>query len=316
MTEIAIDFAPVMSSTAKIIEVTNDFVKNIQNGEPLYLKGTEKDEAVLCSSSKTFALKRVEQSNTVCLFQEDRSASHWSLQASIKDFFEIIPVEGRVHTIPALVTHCIASSYSYAESIRYVTEHVMASEAEIQRALQQQNVIDNQGTLTILPFQQIVEIYEQLIPLIVRQDWSLQYLSEVQLTQHLQCSRPIVHFVLSKLSSSFTTSDDDDDVIWSLSSESVTTCLLHVLFLRASTLSWSDITSELTARHPHSIDIASLTPASVLSGLAIEGVSSSSSSSSSSSTNKSNIGQYTYYPVEMTPVELQVRWFPYENEMS
>lgn len=109
----------------------------------------------------------------------------------------------------------------------------MASEAEIQRALQQQNVIDNQGTLTILPFQQIVEIYEQLIPLIVRQDWSLQHLSEVQLTQHLQCSRPIVHFVLSKLSSSFTTSDDDD-VIWSLSSESVTTCLLHVLFLRAS----------------------------------------------------------------------------------
>jgi hypothetical protein len=45
------------------LQVTNDFVKAIEAGEKLVLKGTATEEAVLCMSNKTFALKRVEQSN-------------------------------------------------------------------------------------------------------------------------------------------------------------------------------------------------------------------------------------------------------------
>lgn len=82
---VSVVFAPVLSSSSKVIEVsavvaspaphptcltinmhlqvTNDFVKALEGGERLVLKGTATEEAVLCMSNKTFALKRVEQSN-------------------------------------------------------------------------------------------------------------------------------------------------------------------------------------------------------------------------------------------------------------
>ncbi len=59
-----VTFASHLSKSAKLIEVNNAFIQTIEQGEPLYLKGTATDEAVLCTSSQTFALKRVEQSNT------------------------------------------------------------------------------------------------------------------------------------------------------------------------------------------------------------------------------------------------------------
>ncbi len=49
-------------------KITQELLSALQTGENLFIKGSERDEAVLCSQSHTFGMKRVETSNSgTCL---------------------------------------------------------------------------------------------------------------------------------------------------------------------------------------------------------------------------------------------------------
>lgn len=45
------------------LQIPSDMLKMVEKGEDLRIVGSRSGEAVLCSSNKTFALKRVETSN-------------------------------------------------------------------------------------------------------------------------------------------------------------------------------------------------------------------------------------------------------------
>eukprot|EP01033_Poteriospumella_lacustris_P007286 gene7286-5239_t len=294
---VSVVFAPVLSSSSKVIEVTNDFVKAIEAGEKLVLKGTATEEAVLCMSNKTFALKRVEQSNAVFLFNAQQDAQRYAMHSEVKDFFEIIPTVGKTKSVESLLLQKALESASYAATVAYLQENVMASDAEIDEALRRCRAVDDDGRLVTISFTQVVETFEVLFPAVLRHDLSLAALSEATLATHLadRTTRAMLHFILREIGAS-SVGTEDGDVVWTITDEQAALCLAHVAFLRATTLSWEDIQQEIAARHPSATFSAAALSQSLLQGVAV------ALSSAASAT--ASLQMFRYYPASATPTEL------------
>jgi sister chromatid cohesion protein DCC1 len=63
-------FGSQMAKNYKLIEVPMELATRIEQGESLVMKGTETEEAVICTQSRTYTLKRVETSNAGTIYLE------------------------------------------------------------------------------------------------------------------------------------------------------------------------------------------------------------------------------------------------------
>jgi len=91
----------------KIVEAPEDILRVVNSGGDLTLKGTEGvSDAVLCTSSKTYTLKKVETSNSVFLVPP--SASDFEIVSKSSQFYEAITF---VHIIRFIYHSNIDISY-------------------------------------------------------------------------------------------------------------------------------------------------------------------------------------------------------------
>lgn len=148
---------------------------------------------------------------------------------------QIIPTVGKTKSVESLLLQKALESASYAATVAYLQENVMASDAEIDEALRRCRAVDDDGRLVTISFTQVVETFEVLFPTVLRHDLSLAALSEATLATHLadRTTRAMLHFILREIGAS-SVGTEDGDVVWTITDEQAALCLAHVAFLRAT----------------------------------------------------------------------------------
>eukprot|EP01031_Cornospumella_fuschlensis_P031016 gene31017-37487_t len=145
-------FAESLQGTFNIIEVPADLAKLVENGESIELKGGDKDEAVLCTSSQTYSMKRAEISNSVFLSPSVglEEGSRLTLTATVKDYFELRKADGKASKLKDIVL-----SMQHADTVQRLPfdelyAQIPASRAEINAAASQLGLVAHEDSYFFL----------------------------------------------------------------------------------------------------------------------------------------------------------------------
>eukprot|EP00948_MAST-09A_sp_MAST-9A-sp1_P002668 g2668.t1 len=164
-----ISFNPNFLSTSydtRVLEAPPAIVRALENGETLYLKGEADSEAVLCTDSETFSIRKVETSNTLLTMAlsegalktraangqgEPQDRDELKLHSSFGFTLELQSFPGKIHQIASLLPDPLTSttirsiitnnstiqqsSATHKSSTANIIANVQASKKEIQSGL-------------------------------------------------------------------------------------------------------------------------------------------------------------------------------------
>lgn len=187
-----------------LFEMNATLEKYVSSGNTFQIKGSDHD-AVLCTDSSTYSIKRVETSNDIYCVAPS-CTSTFDVLFKCKDFFELTLIRGRVSKLLDCLKDTKYSGKSFEGGIdrsklmtREQIENIIeASEKEISSCLLEFNVIEMNGFMRLLDSTTLDETIEVLIQTITINDLSLENISESSILGLLPEYEPV--FILYSLS--------------------------------------------------------------------------------------------------------------------
>lgn len=207
--QIQVEFQSQIAKTIKIIEINKDILQYLESEiAPIELKSSSvNNDVVLCTSNKTFNLKKVETSNSVYLFRPNRSSgpSVMKVEASCAVYYEIRPKLLQLSQSIGLIRRLVESEPNIDTSQLY--ESVNLSRDETEQILASSGVIalpSNQvKLLAFKPFLASIDAVFQY--LITSRIWPTD-INLSQLISHLsEIDRDIITFFISNCGASLIT---------------------------------------------------------------------------------------------------------------
>mmetsp|Transcript_9621 Transcript_9621/g.16770 ORF Transcript_9621/g.16770 Transcript_9621/m.16770 type:complete len:434 (-) Transcript_9621:589-1890(-) len=159
----------------RLMEVPNELVKAVEKGEELSIVGDCAAEAVLCSGSKTYGMKRVETSN--CVFFVPPSASgEFSICSSASDYYELQLIVPKLDTLAKLVEPSLYPSKSGEDgnnfpSVADYASRVQASRTELVGRLLLLEAFELDGKVRTPDKLLLAEHTKALLETIISQKW-------------------------------------------------------------------------------------------------------------------------------------------------
>ncbi|GJQ76444.1 hypothetical protein Trydic_g2157 [Trypoxylus dichotomus] len=176
----------------KLLELDKYLEQVLKQGDCLYIKGDDEENAVLCTKSKTYDLLETETSNSLLLmnnlkFHDSlkndsmRNVSKTTIRTTFHDYLEVIPGKPRLKKLKELLKKAVYkgpeneyeinknSLFTYDELL----DKIQASEEEFVIALKALNTITIDNKLRILDFEYNFRILSYMLKLIDENSWQL-----------------------------------------------------------------------------------------------------------------------------------------------
>lgn len=289
----------------RLIEVNEDIIKSINEGEKLTVIGEPKREAVFCTSNKTFAIKKVETSNSILLVPPSKD-SNFFVSGICSDYYELKQVEGKLDKLHDILKLCeykgitdeimhppIKENLHTLQELRAITP---ASQKEFDDALQNLDIVEINGFVRLLSRSALLEYSESVFNYIIESDLTIDNIDENLCIAGIpKDSDPLIlRRVLASLGECEVSSDGRN--IWNLDKRKVLRMSAHIIFSNhsSSKLSVEEFLSLWSARSPVADNVVPLAE-SLLRGVALK-VSSSDSKASSPA--------FLYVPLELLPKDI------------
>jgi len=228
----------------RLFEVPEDVLKKVLAGEELQLVG--EGDAVLCTSDKTFAMKKVETSNQLFLLQASETAD-FGLTSRTTNYYEVRPTAPRLEQIEELL---LPTQYTGAED---EAEHppdqsalltrselqarVQASRAEVDAALLSLGVVELDGKMRLVSKAAGRAVARNLLDTVMENGWSVDALDGARCREAMGASVDpvILAHTLALLGTRTAAAEQDSswggDGCWRLDADSVAKVSAHGLFL-------------------------------------------------------------------------------------
>lgn len=173
------------------MELDKYLIQTLREGESLYIKGNDEENAVLCTKSKTYDIFETETSNSLLLFKDlqfndsltkssERTISKIRISAVFHDYLEVLPSKPHLKKLKDLLR---TSVYKGPENEHEVNENlltynslltvVQASEEELKIALKTLNTITINDKIRILDFEYHFRVLSFMLKLIDENSWQL-----------------------------------------------------------------------------------------------------------------------------------------------
>jgi hypothetical protein len=83
--------ASIIRSNIRLFELSDNVKSEIKAGDRLILKGEDSEDAVLCSSKTTYAIKKVEMSNEIYLVtsSDSQKETDYTITAGASHYYEV-----------------------------------------------------------------------------------------------------------------------------------------------------------------------------------------------------------------------------------
>jgi len=143
----------MMGEEIKLLEVTKDVAECLKSGDILTIRGDESENAVLCSSNKTFDIKEAETSNSLMMLDKvilpaniekttsDRKLGWSTVGGVFHKYVEIIEIRPKLRKVKEVLSQNLYNEDTRREgkkgkSLSDLLETIQASEEELRQGLQ------------------------------------------------------------------------------------------------------------------------------------------------------------------------------------
>lgn len=168
----------------------------------LKIKGDPADEAVLCTNDKTYAVREVQQSNSVLLISLEED-NNLLIRDNVSSTLELIPTRPRLQVLDTLLRH---SEYDGLDStmeverrlytIEELVQLVQASDIELLNGLDERRAVDIDGYYRILSSEYVMSLLDALTTSLIIEDDLHTPLSVERAADLMNCSDNIAEYIL------------------------------------------------------------------------------------------------------------------------
>ena len=261
------------SHDVRLIELPADVLKGIEEGQTLKIIGPSGDgksssssssgsgssgsksgptDAVLCTSSKTYTIKKVETSNSVFVIPpSDDGGCDFKIHSLSQFYYELKSAPPRTERVSELLRraeyHGVASEEAEADAaetdpsaplLTYseLRAEVQASDEEFAASLFALGVVELRGKMRLLSKTAVREVTRDLIDTLMERGWPIDRVDHQECLVAMPGTDPVLlEFALKTLgtpdsNNSSSSSSSSGSSLWSLSREAVCQATAHILF--------------------------------------------------------------------------------------
>jgi sister chromatid cohesion protein DCC1 len=150
------------------------------------IKGKENEEAVLCTDTRTFAIKLVESTNTMLLIPTSQIASQKEeIVGSLSRHYELVEIVPKLHQLKALLCERLYAGQDSEPKQKgriftfdQLKARIQASETEIITGLKSLNAFELDGHWRLLAPDYMNDIVEFILTEALSRDWDLAKISQ------------------------------------------------------------------------------------------------------------------------------------------
>ena len=237
----------------RLIEVNEEILKSINIGQNIRIIGERKREAVLCTQSKTYSIKKVETSNTILLIPPSTD-NNFSVSGICSDYYELKPIFGKVELLQDILKPSEYKGMTEEISnpptpdnlftLLQLRQNIQASITELDAALAKLNVVEINGFIRLLSRSAVIEYAEALFIQLIENEWPLDNLDEELCMRGMPKDTDVIILrrVLSSLGDQVQ-QDGSHSACWKLYKDRVLRLSAQVVFTRQSTSNSKEIVS-------------------------------------------------------------------------
>lgn len=217
----------------KLIEVSADIVKAIESGSVLRLVGdSTAEDAVLCTGDRTYSIKRVETSNSVCIAPPVFDG-RYIIEALKNEFFEVKQTAPRPESLREILKPSEYRGLREEDSIpasalktRADLENcIQASPKELSAALDTLGAIVHNGFVRLMSRESLFESLQQLLGLLIEKSLPLERVPLEECIAEIPDSDPVLMLQAAK-----SLGQSSDGALWAFDETKVAAATAHILF--------------------------------------------------------------------------------------
>lgn len=176
----------------RLLELNNDLLKNIEDNEPLYIKGCDDDELVICSQTSTYHVSSAETSNSLLLvtppnyFNDVKENAQENIQEMkvcgiFQECLETKIAPCSLNRLRELLKDTVYKGPEFENDIdvrhlytlQELKNVVQASESEFNNALSSMDIFEIDGYMRELDFEYHFRVLSYMLKLIDENSWTL-----------------------------------------------------------------------------------------------------------------------------------------------
>jgi len=189
----------MMGEEMKLLEVTKDVAECLKSGDILTIRGDESENAVLCSSNKTFEIKEAETSNSLMMLDkvilpadiEKKNSDSgrklgWSTVGGVfHKYVEIIEIRPKLRKIKEVLSQNLYNEDTRRENKKGVSlsdllETIQASEEELRQGLQHYECVSVSDTWFMLDQDYQMMVLSRILKFFDENSWKFDMVHKTE----------------------------------------------------------------------------------------------------------------------------------------
>jgi len=194
----------MMGEEMKLLEVTKDVAECLKTGDILTIRGDESENAVLCSSNKTFEIKEAETSNSLMMLDkvilpadiEKKNSDSgrrlgWSTVGGMfHKYVEIIEIRPKLRKIKEVLSQNLYNEDTRRENKKGVylsdlLETIQASEEELRQGLQHYECVSVSDTWFMLDQDYQMMVLSRILKFFDENSWKFDMVHKTETVEAL-----------------------------------------------------------------------------------------------------------------------------------
>jgi len=218
----------MMGEEMKLLEVTKDVAECLKTGDILTIRGDESENAVLCSSNKTFEIKEAETSNSLMMLDkvilpadiEKKNSDSgrrlgWSTVGGVfHKYVEIIEIRPKLRKIKEVLSQNLYNEDTRRENKKGVSlsdllETIQASEEELRQGLQHYECVSVSDTWFMLDQDYQMMVLSRILKFFDENSWKFDMVHKTETVEAL--SELVNEEIVSQVFDLYCDKIDSDD---------------------------------------------------------------------------------------------------------
>ena len=194
----------MMGENVKLLEVTKDVAQALKVGDVMTIRGDLEENAVLCSSNRTFDIKEAETSNSLLLLdkvvlpdnvdktQSSRSLASASVGGVFYKYLEILEIRPKLRKLKDELSKNLFSQDSKRESTKGKTfedllDIIQASDEELKHGLKYYESVQVDGEWFLLDQDYQMIVLSRILKYFDENSWNLDNVHKTETGKTEEC---------------------------------------------------------------------------------------------------------------------------------
>eukprot|EP00112_Aurelia_sp_Birch-Aquarium-sp1_P003692 Seg1415.12 transcript_id=Seg1415.12/GoldUCD/mRNA.D3Y31 product="Sister chromatid cohesion protein DCC1" protein_id=Seg1415.12/GoldUCD/D3Y31 len=185
-------FGDLSSSEYKLMELPNDVLATVQQGECVTIRGDTNEEAVLCTQTGSYEIKAADTSNVLFLlpsivtpkstdFDKEQIVKNAEIVGSLSSYFELKKTKPKLSKLRYLLQETKYKGPAFEEqhtgsklTFDDLLYSIQASETELREGLENIGAFHLQGFWRVLDISYKEKAFSQVLKLLDEEGWSFE----------------------------------------------------------------------------------------------------------------------------------------------